>query len=208
MRTRIWHSDWKPRWLIRCVSAALLSFMDKQVLQRVRFAAFGRGQGGNAGRPPGLRSARTASAGGDRAPGACQVLRALRDGDAGGVPRRGVGAGAVRPSHCRGGGLPSARPLPAGGSAVAGDGRALRRAGDGCNAGDHEREGCRAAAGRGLAHTGPGGGHGAGETHGRDRVPDRRAIPPSGSCTSRRWDVPIAWPGCAIESCPLGCRDP
>ena len=22
MRTRIWHSDWKPRWLIRCVSAA------------------------------------------------------------------------------------------------------------------------------------------------------------------------------------------
>ena len=31
MRTRIWHSDWKPRWLIRCVSAALLSFMDKQV---------------------------------------------------------------------------------------------------------------------------------------------------------------------------------
>ena len=32
MRTRIWHSDWKPRWLIRCVSAALLSFMDKQNL--------------------------------------------------------------------------------------------------------------------------------------------------------------------------------
>ena len=32
MRTRIWHSDWKPRWLIRCVSAALLSFMDKQVV--------------------------------------------------------------------------------------------------------------------------------------------------------------------------------
>ena len=31
MRTRIWHSDWKPRWLIRCVPAALLSFMDKQV---------------------------------------------------------------------------------------------------------------------------------------------------------------------------------
>ena len=31
VRTRIWHSDWKPRWLIRCVSAALLSFMDKQV---------------------------------------------------------------------------------------------------------------------------------------------------------------------------------
>ena len=31
MRTRISHSDWKPRWLIRCVSAALLSFMDKQV---------------------------------------------------------------------------------------------------------------------------------------------------------------------------------
>ena len=31
MRTRIWHSDWKPRWLIRYVSAALLSFMDKQV---------------------------------------------------------------------------------------------------------------------------------------------------------------------------------
>ena len=30
MRTRIWHSEWKPRWLIRCVSAALLSFMDKQ----------------------------------------------------------------------------------------------------------------------------------------------------------------------------------
>ena len=30
MRTRIWHSDWKPRWLIRCVSAALLSFVDKQ----------------------------------------------------------------------------------------------------------------------------------------------------------------------------------
>ena len=30
VRTRIWHSDWKPRWLIRCVSAALLSFMDKQ----------------------------------------------------------------------------------------------------------------------------------------------------------------------------------
>ena len=30
MRTRIWHSDWKPRWLIRYVSAALLSFMDKQ----------------------------------------------------------------------------------------------------------------------------------------------------------------------------------
>ena len=30
MRTRIWHSDWKPRWLIRCVSAAVLSFMDKQ----------------------------------------------------------------------------------------------------------------------------------------------------------------------------------
>ena len=30
MRTRIWHSDWKPRWRIRCVSAALLSFMDKQ----------------------------------------------------------------------------------------------------------------------------------------------------------------------------------
>ena len=30
MRTRIWHSDWKPRWLIRCVSAALRSFMDKQ----------------------------------------------------------------------------------------------------------------------------------------------------------------------------------
>ena len=30
MRTRIWHSDWNPRWLIRCVSAALLSFMDKQ----------------------------------------------------------------------------------------------------------------------------------------------------------------------------------
>ena len=30
MRTRIWHSDWKPRWLIRCVSAALLSFMDMQ----------------------------------------------------------------------------------------------------------------------------------------------------------------------------------
>ena len=33
MRTRIWHSDWKPRWLIRCVSAALLSFMDKQVVK-------------------------------------------------------------------------------------------------------------------------------------------------------------------------------
>ena len=30
MRTRIWHSDWKTRWLIRCVSAALLSFMGKQ----------------------------------------------------------------------------------------------------------------------------------------------------------------------------------
>ena len=30
VRTRIWHSDWKPRCLIRCVSAALLSFMDKQ----------------------------------------------------------------------------------------------------------------------------------------------------------------------------------
>ena len=36
MRTRIWHSDWKPRWLIRCVSAALLSFMDKQDLQNHR----------------------------------------------------------------------------------------------------------------------------------------------------------------------------
>ena len=35
MRTRIWHSDWKPRWLIRCVSAALLSFMDKQEMQWV-----------------------------------------------------------------------------------------------------------------------------------------------------------------------------
>ena len=35
MRTRIWHSDWKPRWLIRCVSAALLSFMDKQVTRCV-----------------------------------------------------------------------------------------------------------------------------------------------------------------------------
>ena len=34
MRTRIWHSDWKPRWLIRCVSAALLSFMDKQEAER------------------------------------------------------------------------------------------------------------------------------------------------------------------------------
>ena len=34
MRTRIWHSDWKPRWLIRCVSAALLSFMDKQEMDR------------------------------------------------------------------------------------------------------------------------------------------------------------------------------
>ena len=33
MRTRIWHSDWKPRWLIRCVSAALLSFMDKQDIE-------------------------------------------------------------------------------------------------------------------------------------------------------------------------------
>ena len=31
VRTRIWHSDWKPRWLIRYVSAALLSFMDNQV---------------------------------------------------------------------------------------------------------------------------------------------------------------------------------
>ena len=38
MRTRIWHSDWKPRWLIRCVSAALLSFMDKQEnLKQVKF---------------------------------------------------------------------------------------------------------------------------------------------------------------------------
>ena len=37
----------------------------------------------------------------------------------------------------------------------------VRRAGDGCDAGDDEREGGRAAAGRGLAHTGPGGGHGA-----------------------------------------------
>ena len=33
MRTRIWHSDWKPRWLIRCVSVALLSFMDKQDIE-------------------------------------------------------------------------------------------------------------------------------------------------------------------------------
>ena len=123
-------------------------------LQGMRFAAFGRGQGGNAGRPPGLRSARAASAGGDRAPGACQVLRALRDDDPGGVPRRGIGAGAVRPAHRRGGGLPAARPLPAGGSSVAGDGRALRRAGDGCDVGDDEREGGRAVAGRGLAHTG------------------------------------------------------
>ena len=39
MRTRIWHSDWKPRWLIRCVSAALLSFMDKQEDQRHATAA-------------------------------------------------------------------------------------------------------------------------------------------------------------------------
>ena len=39
MRTRIWHSDWKPRWLIRCVSAALLSFMDKQ--EGISFAATG-----------------------------------------------------------------------------------------------------------------------------------------------------------------------
>ena len=144
-------------------------------LQGMRLVAFGRGQGGSTGRPPGLRSARAASAGGDRAPGACQVLRALRDGDACGVPRRGVGAGAVRPAHCRGGGLPPARPLPAGGSALAGDGRAVRRAGDGRDAGDHEREGGGAAAGCGLAHTGAGGGHGAGEAHGRDRVPDRRA---------------------------------
>ncbi len=116
-------------------------------LQGMRFAAFGRGQGGNARRPPGVRSARAEPPGGDRAPGACQVLRALRDGDPGGVPRRGVGAGAVRPAHCRGGGLPSARSLPAGGSAVAGDGRALRRAGDGCDVGDDEREGGRAACG-------------------------------------------------------------
>ena len=116
-------------------------------LQRVRFAAFGRGQGGNAGRPLAFRSARAASAGGDRAPGLCQVLRALRDDDPGGVPRRGIGAGAVRPAHRRGGGLPSARPLPAGGSSVACDGRALRRAGDGCDAGDDEREGGRAACG-------------------------------------------------------------
>ncbi len=94
-----------------------------------------------------VRSARAEPPGGDRAPGACQVLRALRDGDPGGVPRRGVGAGAVRPAHCRGGGLPSARSLPAGGSAVAGDGRALRRAGDGCDVGDDEREGGRAACG-------------------------------------------------------------
>ena len=40
MRTRIWHSDWKPRWLIRCVSAALLSFMDKQELLCDWFAQF------------------------------------------------------------------------------------------------------------------------------------------------------------------------
>lgn len=116
-------------------------------LQRVRFAVFGRGQGGNADHPPGLRSSRAASAGGERAPSACQVLRALRDGDASGVPRRGDGAGAVRPAHCWGCGLPSARPLPAGGSAVAGDGRAVRRAGDGCDTGDDEQEGGRAAAG-------------------------------------------------------------
>ena len=45
MRTRIWHSDWKPRWLIRCVSAALLSFMDKQdvfyrILDQHTYAGF------------------------------------------------------------------------------------------------------------------------------------------------------------------------
>ena len=40
MRTRIWHSDWKPRWLIRCVSAALLSFMDKQEPESFTFLGF------------------------------------------------------------------------------------------------------------------------------------------------------------------------
>ena len=56
MRTRIWHSDWKPRWLIRCVSAALLSFMDKQVV----FCAnveFPRNGGAEGGRTPDLRIA-------------------------------------------------------------------------------------------------------------------------------------------------------
>ena len=41
MRTRIWHSDWKPRWLIRCVSAALLSFMDKQEAVRRLIGRYG-----------------------------------------------------------------------------------------------------------------------------------------------------------------------
>ena len=131
-------------------------------LPGMRLVLVGSSSGRDAERPPGLRPARGAPSGGHRASGARPVLRSLRDGDPGGVPRRGVGTGAVRPAHCRRGGLSSARPLPAGEPAVAGDGGAVRRAGDGCNAGGDEREGCGSAAGRSLAHPGSCGGHGAG----------------------------------------------
>ncbi len=114
-------------------------------LRGMRFAAVGSGQSGNAARPPSVRSARAASTGGDRAPGACQVLRALRDGARAAFPD-GVSAPVQYGPRIAG---------------VAVYLQHVRRAGDGCDAGDDEREGSRAAAGRGLAPTGPGGGHGA-----------------------------------------------
>ena len=56
---------------------------------------------GEAGHATGLRAARAAILGGDRAPRACRPLRAVRNGDAGRVPRGGERAGAIRPAHRR-----------------------------------------------------------------------------------------------------------
>ena len=146
-------------------------------LQGMRFVAFGRGQGGNASRPPGVRSARAASAGGDRAPGSWQVLRALRDGARAAFPD-GVSAPVQYGPRIAG---------------VAVYLQHVRRAGDGCDAGDDEREGSRAAAGRGLAHTGPGGGtaHMLIGSHPNGPVGvniSRRTLATGATCTSGKQD--------------------
>ena len=84
MRTRIWHSDWKPRWLIRCVSAALLSFMDKQEKHYLNGAAPSLSPGPafpSAALPPRLRSG---------APGAARDCEEIERPFQGQIVRRDV----------------------------------------------------------------------------------------------------------------------
>ena len=132
-------------------------------------------------RPSGFRPARAPAPGGHGASGASLPLRALRHANSGFLSRRRHRPGSVRRSDRSHGGLPVALPAPARGPPGRIDEGSVRGR---AVCGEHRADGPkqRRVRARRRRDDPRAGEIGAGQAHGRDRVPGRRA----GSMVARR----------------------